>query len=171
MSSPQVPDRKRSTRIPRWAARLAALVAYGVAPWAISLLASRHGWAAGRPGVWNLLGLVPVGTGTASLFLIMDMHFAHAPEGVKMEFAQNYLLNHGPYAFTRHPMYLSELVVLLGWALFYGSIVVLVGFLVVVAVFNVVNVPVEERALEARFGEAYRQYKSKVPRWFGRSRG
>jgi protein-S-isoprenylcysteine O-methyltransferase Ste14 len=26
----------------------------------------------------------------------------------------------------------------------------------------------EEHDLEARFGEAYRDYKEKVPRWFGR---
>jgi protein-S-isoprenylcysteine O-methyltransferase Ste14 len=31
-------------------------------------------------------------------------------------------------------------------------------------------VPYEERDLEARFGEGYRQYKNTVPRWLGRVR-
>ena len=89
--------------------------------------------------------------------------------GVKLKLAQDYLLSHEPYAFTRHPMYLSELVLLFGWVIFYGSLVVLVGFLLAVVVFKVVNVPLEERALEARFGDDYRQYKSKVPRWLGKT--
>jgi len=33
-----------------------------------------------------------------------------------------------------------------------------------------VNAPLEERALEARFGEAYLEYKNKVPRWLGKTR-
>jgi protein-S-isoprenylcysteine O-methyltransferase Ste14 len=62
-------------------------------------------------------------------------------------------------------MYLSELLLLLGWALFYGSLAVLIGFLVAAVAFQFLAVPLEERALEGRFGEAYREYKSKVPRW------
>jgi protein-S-isoprenylcysteine O-methyltransferase Ste14 len=126
---------------------------------------------AGRPGIWNSLGLIPVVAGTACFLYTMDIHFALARWGVKLELAQSYLLSQGPYAFTRHPMYLSELVLLLGWALFYGSVVVLIGFVVAVVVFNVLNVPLEERALERRFGEDYRQYKSKVPRWLGKAQG
>jgi protein-S-isoprenylcysteine O-methyltransferase Ste14 len=44
------------------------------------------------------------------------------------------------------------------------------AFAVACAVFNFANVPLEERALEARFGEAYREYKLRVPRWFGTTR-
>ena len=169
MTSPEGPDGKHSKRasVPLWAARLAALLVFGVGPWAISLLAPRYGWVAGRPGIWNLLGLIPVVAGTACLLWSMEMHFA---QGVKWGVAQNYLLSQGPYAFTRQPMYLSELVLLLGWTIFYGSVGVLIGFLVALAAFNFIAVPLEERALEARFGEAYRQYKSKVPRWLGKTR-
>lgn len=67
-------------------------------------------------------------------------------------------------------MYLSELTLLCGWVIFYGSVAVLMAFALACAVFNCVNVPLEERALEARFGEAYREYKRRVPRWFGKIR-
>jgi protein-S-isoprenylcysteine O-methyltransferase Ste14 len=67
-------------------------------------------------------------------------------------------------------MYLFELVFWFGWALFYGSITVLIGFLLWFAMFNFIIVPWEERDLEARFGEAYRQYKQVVPRWLGKVR-
>ncbi len=38
-----------------------------VLPWAISLIAPRYGWADGRPGVWNVLGLIPVAVGLAMI--------------------------------------------------------------------------------------------------------
>jgi protein-S-isoprenylcysteine O-methyltransferase Ste14 len=145
-------------------ARLAALLVFTVGPWALSLLSRRHGWSAGRPGVWNLLGLIPVVAGTLCVLWCMNMHFASRP---RWALAQNYLLRQGPYAFTRQPMYLSELTLLLGWAIVYGSLAVLAGFLVAAVGFHFFAVPLEERALESRFGEAYRQYKSKVPRWLG----
>jgi protein-S-isoprenylcysteine O-methyltransferase Ste14 len=68
-------------------------------------------------------------------------------------------------------MYLSELALLLGWAIFYGSMSVLIALLIAFVVFNFVAVPLEERALERRFGETYRQYKSNVPRWLGKIQG
>jgi protein-S-isoprenylcysteine O-methyltransferase Ste14 len=98
----------------------------------------------------------------------MVLHFAQAPERVQLEPTPSYLLRRGPYAFSRHPMYLSELVLLFGWTLFYGSIAVLIAFVVGCVFFNLVKIPQEERALKARFGEAYREYKNRVPRWFGK---
>lgn len=51
-----------------------------------------------------------------------------------------------------------------GWALLYGSVPVSVGLLIVGTGMGALA-PQEERALEARFGEKYRQYKAEVPRW------
>ncbi len=172
MNTPENPNQERSkvVSIPWWMAFVAALIVWLVGPWAISLLTPHYGWAEGRPGNWNLLGLIPVVVGTACLLWIMVLHFAQAPERVEMKLTKNYLLTRGPYAFTRHPMYLSELALLFGWIFFYRSVAVLIGFLVACAVLNFVNVPLEERALEARFGETYRQYKNTVPRWFGKIR-
>ena len=83
---------------------------------------------------------------------------------------KNYLLQRGAYSFSRNPMYLFELILLFGWVLFYGSLAVLVAFLVWWAFFNFFQIPQEERMIDARFGEMYRQYKNLVPRWIGKIR-
>jgi len=90
----------------------------------------------------------------------MVLHLGRTPERVELEWTPKYLLMRGPYVFTRNPMYVAELALWLGWALFYGSVPVFVGFVVLGVVMNFVAVPREERALEARFGEAYLQYKN-----------
>lgn len=146
-----------------WAVGL--VLVHNVIPWGISLLSTRYGWVEARPGIWNLLGLIPTATGLAIVIWTMAMHLARAPERVEMERTPKYLLAQGPYRFSRNPMFLGELVLWLGWALFYGSIAVFIGLLLLWAAMNFMAVPREERGLEARFGEAYREYKSKVPRW------
>ncbi len=73
----------------------------------------------------------------------------------------------GPYQFSRNPMYLGELVLWLGWVFFFGSVAVLIAFLLLVVLLNFQVVPREERELEAKFGDTYIRYKKRVPRWIG----
>jgi protein-S-isoprenylcysteine O-methyltransferase Ste14 len=65
-------------------------------------------------------------------------------------------------------MYLAELVLLFGWAVFYGSPAVLLAWLLVWALFTFVAAPGEERAYERQTGDLYLRYKRAVPRWFKR---
>jgi protein-S-isoprenylcysteine O-methyltransferase Ste14 len=179
VSAPEAPEVKppRKAGIPRWAAlALAPLVwlvaiplVHGVVPWAISLLGPWYGWVDGGPAVWNLLGLVLVAAGAVVLLWLMVLGFAHAaevPERVELNWSPKLLMTWGPYAFSRHPMYLAELALWLGWAASCGSVIVPVGFLLLCLVVSVLA-PLEERSLEAKFGDNYREYKSRVPRWLG----
>jgi protein-S-isoprenylcysteine O-methyltransferase Ste14 len=75
----------------------------------------------------------------------------------------------GPYAYTRNPVYVAELALWLGWATLFGGLVILLGFVVLTVVIILV-LPREERGLEKLFGETYRQYQTRVPRWLGRTR-
>ena len=77
----------------------------------------------------------------------------------------NRLVATGAYRWVRHPIYAAAMALWLGWALLYGSGAVLIGFFLLMAGVIVI-VPREERALEAHFGESYREYKAAVPRWF-----
>jgi protein-S-isoprenylcysteine O-methyltransferase Ste14 len=115
-----------------------------------------------------LLGLIPVVIGTIGLLWGVAVHSAQSTEGIEWELDKSYLLQRGMYAFSRHPMYLSELTLLFGWIIFYGSIALVVALIIAYVLFNNYAIPQEERVLEAHFGDAYREYKKKVPRWFGR---
>jgi len=175
-STPEVPDREQSqrTRIPRWTAPIIWTVGLALvhvaAPWGISLLSPRNGWVDGRPGPWNLLALILVVAGLSGIIWCASLHFVQASQGWELERTPKYLLVHGPYKFSRNPMYLSVLVIWLGWALFYRSVAVFVGLVVAWVSVTFIMAPSEERQLEARFGETYRQYKNAVPRWLGKTR-
>ena len=76
------------------------------------------------------------------------------------------LVTFGPNNRSRNPMYLGALIGFLGIALASGnlwrwlSLPLLYWGLMQFAVLR------EERHLEARFGEAWRSYAAKVPRWW-----
>jgi protein-S-isoprenylcysteine O-methyltransferase Ste14 len=75
------------------------------------------------------------------------------------------LVTTGIYRFSRNPMYLGLLLVLLGWAAFLCSVFPLfgpVGFVAYIARFQIVP---EERVLQAKFGAAYSEYLARVRRW------
>jgi protein-S-isoprenylcysteine O-methyltransferase Ste14 len=74
----------------------------------------------------------------------------------------------GPYRFVRNPMISSVATVLAGWALVTGSWVLALWFLIFVAFNFAYFVLVEEPGLESRFGDPYREYKARVPRWIPR---
>jgi len=62
----------------------------------------------------------------------------------------------------RHPIYLGHLLEMIGWAL--GSGLIVVWWLIAFAVITgAIMIRMEEGELEARFGDAYRRYKSSVP--------
>ncbi len=75
------------------------------------------------------------------------------------------LVTTGIYAYTRNPMYLGLLVVLIGVAVWLGNAlapVMLVIFVLYIARFQIVP---EERVLHAKFGEDYAAYIRRVRRW------
>jgi protein-S-isoprenylcysteine O-methyltransferase Ste14 len=144
------------------------LLVHVAAPWALSWLSTRHGWVDKRPGKWNLLASIPVGAGIACTIWLITLHFRASPDTFLEWKPGEKLLMRSPYGFSRNPMYLCELIFWFSWALFYGSIPVMIGFLLWLVAFNFVIVPWEERDLEARFGAGYVQYKNTVPRWLGR---
>jgi len=79
--------------------------------------------------------------------------------------ASSSLVIAGVYRLTRNPMYLGILLVLLGWAVHLGHVLALPMAMLFVPLINRLQIIPEERALAAKFGSAYADYKSKVRRW------
>jgi protein-S-isoprenylcysteine O-methyltransferase Ste14 len=160
--------------IPRWVSAVVwwagVPLVHGVLPWGASWLGARHGWVAGRPAPWNVLGLIPATAGAVGLAWVSIAHLAKAKGGVEVALTTRYLVMGGPYAWTRNPMYVAEIALWIGWASLFGSLPVLAGALALWAAMSLAAVPWEERVLEERFGESYLAYKRSVPRWLGRAR-
>ena len=83
---------------------------------------------------------------------------------VRVERAQHLVVD-GPNRLTRNPMYLGLAGVLLSHAIARRSpsaVIPLIGF---VWLIDRYQIPAEEAALAARFGQDYLDYKEAVPRW------
>ena len=71
----------------------------------------------------------------------------------------------GPFSRTRNPMYVGLTGVLLAHAVLRGSWKALPPVALFVGVIDRVQIPPEEAAMKALFGEEYDRYRSRVPRW------
>lgn len=75
------------------------------------------------------------------------------------------LVTGGPYRWSRNPMFVGLLAVILGWAVLYASLTVL-GYGVLAAVaFHLFVVMREEPVLFRKFGAPYEAFRARVPRW------
>ena len=71
-------------------------------------------WVEGRPGLRNLIGLIPVATGPVMIAWGGSLHMIRRTGTYGLEKTSRYMLVEGPYRFSRHPMYLLELVMWMG---------------------------------------------------------
>lgn len=70
-----------------------------------------------------------------------------------------------PYTFTRNPMYLGVVAMLLGFAVFFNGSEMLLGPIVFFVIIDRLVIPREEETMERLFGEQYRDYQARVRRW------
>ena len=71
----------------------------------------------------------------------------------------------GIYKYTRNPMYLGFLLLLLGWAAFLSNLVALALLPAFVVYMNRFQIGPEERALGSLFAQEYQAYLARVRRW------
>lgn len=82
----------------------------------------------------------------------------------------NRLITSGPYRYTRNPQYIGDSLSILGFMILTNSWMVWVLGVLGVLI-NIMAPFTEEPWLEERYGEEYRQYKARVPRFirFGKN--
>jgi protein-S-isoprenylcysteine O-methyltransferase Ste14 len=108
-------------------------------------------------GSWILLGLL--------LFIWAQIAFRRAGTSPIPHVPTAALTPDGPYSVTRNPMYLSMAMFCVGISLVANMLWPLLSVPVAIFIIDRIVVPKEERYLEAKFGDEYRQYKARVRRW------
>ena len=73
----------------------------------------------------------------------------------------------GAYSVSRNPMYVAVILILVGWSVGYRSAGLALYMLVVAVAFHVRVIVHEEPFLERTYGEEWRRYRERVPRWIG----
>ena len=131
------------------------LIARGLAPGPLSVPA--------RLGLAAVLAVVGVALALAG---IREFRVARTTVNPLQPEQAAAMVTSGVYRFTRNPMYLGMFCLLAGWAAWLGRLApVLVVLPAFVLYMNRFQIRPEERALEQRFGAAFREYVARVRRW------
>lgn len=75
------------------------------------------------------------------------------------------IVQNGPFAHTRNPMFLGLALIHLGVVIAVNAAWALIGVPALLIYLRYGVIGREERFLEERFGDEYRNYKQRVPRW------
>ena len=75
------------------------------------------------------------------------------------------IVTDGPFRFTRNPLYLATTGLYVGIALLVNALCPLVLLLPMLVMLDWGVVRREERYLEGKFGDSYRDYRARVRRW------
>lgn len=75
------------------------------------------------------------------------------------------IVQDGPFRFSRNPLYLALTILYLGVCLMFNALWPLILILPLLVVVQCGIIYREERYLEAKFGDEYRNYRKRVRRW------
>ncbi len=80
--------------------------------------------------------------------------------------ASSTVVTSGVYRWSRNPMYVGFLLVLIGWSVYLFNFVSALLVPAFVVYMNHFQIKPEERALVAKFGTEYTEYMQRIRRWF-----
>jgi protein-S-isoprenylcysteine O-methyltransferase Ste14 len=101
-----------------------------------------------------------------SSIALVQFYLAGTTTNAKDPSKASSLVSNGVYKFSRNPMYLGLLLILLAWGLWLGNafnVLLAAGY---VSYMNAFQIQPEESSLAILFGKEYQHYCIKVRRWF-----
>ena len=122
----------------------------------------------GRGDGWTL-GWIVVAAGMTILFWCVRDFYVAGKGTLAPWDPPRRLVVVGLYRYLRNPMYVGVLTLVLGWALVFGSPVLLFYVLCLGVGFHLRTVLAEEPYLAAHFGEDWTRYRASVRRWWPRT--
>ena len=131
-----------------------------IAPWTAQALGERPIWQVGYYGAYALVAVMLVGL---ALTWSARIHLGRFWSSAITRKEEHRLIDSGPYAFVRHPIYAGLIIALLATAATEATLVALLGA-VLVALGLRLKARTEERFLLTELGpDAYESYRRRVP--------
>ncbi len=140
---------------------------FAVIPLKLIELNHRWGWPDLGNSLLQVLGLTVMAAAVAIVFYCCLL-FGRVGKGTPVPGdPPKRLVSTGLYKYTRNPIYLAYVGLLLGQFLFFGQLTLLVYAAVSFLGFYMAIVLIEEPMLRRRFGKDYMEFSKRVPRWIG----
>ena len=99
------------------------------------------------------------------LFLLSYREFRSAGTPVRGSQPSTAIVRTGPYRFSRNPIYLSFIVLVVGLSIWINDLWLIVTLILAIAFIATIVIPREERFLDRNFPDQYSSYKATVRRW------
>ena len=115
-------------------------------------------------GFWAYLGGAVIGASVVLAVVSARLFHQHGTTIKPFEESTTLVIT-GPFKYSRNPLYLSLVGILVGLAFVLGTATPVVVIPVFVWLITRRFIVVEEAALAARFGDQYAAYKARVRRW------
>ena len=113
---------------------------------------------------YNYIGILLIAAGI-SLNIWAEHLFKNKQTTVKPFEKSNCLIEKGPFAFCRNPMYLGMTIILLGASITLGSVTPFIITITFAFIINFLFILPEEKSLEETFGKDFIEYKKRIRRW------
>ncbi len=125
---------------------------------------AKGSWAPAAPGS-SWAGALLIALGLVAYFLTV-YHFVFKGQGTPAVWDSPIVfIRKGLYRYSRNPMYVSMIVILIGEAFWTVQVLLFLYAALLWTGFDLFVVFQEEPALTRRFGKAYEEYKQQVRRW------
>ena len=145
---------------------LRAIVAFAALPGIVAFaLPIAIGVSTNLPVRNATLAAAPLGLGTF-LLLWCVWEFYVAGRGTLAPWdPPQHLVTTGPYRFSRNPMYIGVVTILVGWCVLWASRTLTIYTILFLCGFHIRVLLFEEPWALGKFGAQWQAYRARVPRW------